>query len=120
NSQKVTVNDYRKLDTTTAATDVQKIGLAPVVLGDGKTVIDQSVDSGSKVLPGERLLLLTDSDKIYMPDTTTWSKADLVKLGNMLDVDVKFEGDGYCVSQSLASYEEITDQTITFKLSEKE
>ena len=42
-----------------------------------KTVIDQSVDSGSKVLPGERLLLLTDSDKIYMPDTTTWSKADL-------------------------------------------
>ena len=24
----------------------------------------------------------------------------------MLDVDVKFEGDGYCVSQSLASYEE--------------
>ena len=120
NSQKVTVNDYRKLDTTTAATDVQKIGLAPVVLGDGKTVIDQSVDSGSKVLPGERLLLLTDSDKIYMPDTTTWSKADLVKLGNMLDVDVKFEGDGYCVSQSLASYEEITDQTITFKLSENE
>ena len=77
------------------------------------------MDSGSKVLPGERLLLLTDSDKIYMPDTTTWSKADLVKLGNMLDVDVKFEGDGYCVSQSLAPYEEITDQTITFKLSEK-
>jgi penicillin-binding protein 2X len=119
-SQKVTVTDYRKLDTTTAASDVQKLGLSPVVLGDGDTVTEQSVDSGSELMVGERLLLLTNSDKIYMPDTTSWSKADLVELGNMLDVDVKFEGDGYCVSQSLEPYAEVKDQTITFKLSENE
>ncbi|MET3089755.1 penicillin-binding transpeptidase domain-containing protein [Enterococcus casseliflavus] len=115
-----TVGDYRNLDTESAATDVQKAGLTPVVIGDGKKVIAQSVDSGTSIMPGGRVLLITDSDKYYMPDTTSWSKADLIKFGSLLNVDVSFEGDGYCTKQSVEPYTELSGQSIKFTLSENE
>ncbi|MDB1690340.1 penicillin-binding transpeptidase domain-containing protein [Enterococcus casseliflavus] len=115
-----TVGDYRNLDTESAATDVQKAGLTPVVIGDGEKVIAQSVDSGTSIMPGGRVLLITDSDKYYMPDTTSWSKADLIKFGSLLNVDVSFEGDGYCTKQSVEPYTELSGQSIKFTLSENE
>ncbi len=115
-----TVGDYRNLDTESAATDVQKSGLTPVVIGDGEKVIAQSVDSGTSIMPGGRVLLITDSDKYYMPDTTSWSKADLIKFGSLLNVDVSFEGDGYCTKQSVEPYTELSGQSIKFTLSENE
>lgn len=115
-----TVGDYRNLDTESAATDVQKAGLTPVVIGDGEKVIAQSVDSGTSIMPGRRVLLITDSDKYYMPDTTSWSKADLIKFGSLLNVDVSFEGDGYCTKQSVEPYTELSGQSIKFTLSENE
>ena len=115
-----TVGDYRNLDTESAATDVQKAGLIPIVIGDGEKVIAQSVDSGTSIMPGERVLLVTDSDKYYMPDTTSWSKADLIKFVSLLNVDVSFEGDGYCTKQSVEPYTELSGQSIKFTLSENE
>lgn len=115
-----TVGDYRNLDTESAATDVQKAGLIPVVIGDGEKVIAQSVDSGTSIMPGGRVLLVTDSDKYYMPDTTSWSKADLIKFGSLLNVDVSFEGNGYCTKQSVEPYTELSGQSIKFTLSENE
>ena len=115
-----TVGDYRNLDTESAATDVQKAGLTPVVIGDGEKVIAQSVDSGTSIMPGGRVLLITDSDKYYMPDTTSWSKADLIKFGSLLNVDVSFEGDGYCTKQSVEPYTELSGQSIKFTVSENE
>lgn len=117
-SGKVTVGDYRNLDTTTAANELEKIGLEAVVLGDGDKVKTQSEENGTELLPGEKVMLLTDGENISMPDTTSWSKADLVMLGELLGVEVKFEGEGYCTAQSLAPYETVKDQTITFTLSE--
>lgn len=115
-----TVGDYRNLDTESAATDVQKAGLIPVVIGDAEKVIAQSVDSGTSIMPGGRVLLVTDSDKYYMPDTTSWSKADLIKFGSLLNVDVSFEGNGYCTKQSVEPYTELSGQSIKFTLSENE
>ncbi len=119
-SDTITVNDYRNLDTESAATDVQKLGLIPVVIGDGDTVTAQSVDSGTTVMAGERVLLITDSDSYEMPDTTGWSKADLIKFGSLLNIDVTFEGDGYCTAQSVEAYTELSGQSIKFTLSENE
>ncbi len=115
-SEKVTVPDYRELETDVAANDAQKQGLVPIVIGTGEKVSQQSIENGKKVLASEKLLLLTDGDSYQMPDTTGWSKADLIKLGELLDVEVKFTGDGFCTEQSLAPYETVTDQTLTFTL----
>lgn len=117
-NEKVKVEDYRNLETDAAAADVQKKGLVPIVIGDGNKVVEQSVDNGERLMSSEKLLLLTDDQNPMMPDVSGWSKADLVKFGDLLDVDVTFDGEGYCTEQSIEPYDEISDEELHFNLEE--
>ncbi|MCD5001791.1 penicillin-binding protein [Enterococcus saccharolyticus] len=117
-TERVTVQDYRNLETDTAAEDAQKRGLSAIVIGNGDKIEKQSIKNGKKVMSQEKLLLLTNGENRYMPDVSGWSKADLIKLGELLDVKVTFEGEGYCVDQSVAAFEPLADQELTFTLQE--
>ncbi|EPH99218.1 putative penicillin-binding protein 2X [Enterococcus faecalis 13-SD-W-01] len=114
-TEKVKVEDYRNLDPNVAAADVQRRGLQPIVIGDGKKVTKQSTENGDELITGERLILLTNGDKL-MPDVTGWSKADIMKLGKILGIEMTFDGDGYCTEQSLAPFEKITEDKLSFTL----
>ncbi|MBJ0745364.1 penicillin-binding protein [Enterococcus faecium] len=116
-TEKVSVADYRNLEADVAAADAQKSGLQPVVIGNGKKVQKQSTANGDQLISGEKLILYTGGDKL-MPDVTGWSKADIMKLGKILGIEVSFDGDGYCVKQELASYEKITEDKLSFTLEE--
>ncbi|KST51810.1 cell division protein FtsI [Enterococcus faecium] len=116
-TEKVSVADYRNLEADVAAADAQKSGLQPVVIGNGKKVHKQSTDNGDQLISGEKLILYTGGDKL-MPDVTGWSKADIMKLGKILGIEVSFDGDGYCVKQELAPYEKITKEKLNFTLEE--
>ncbi|EMW6117963.1 penicillin-binding protein [Enterococcus faecium] len=116
-TEKVSVADYRNLEADVAAADAQKSGLQPVVIGDGKKVQKQSTANGDQLISGEKLILYTGGDKL-MPDVTGWSKADIMKLGKILGIEVSFDGDGYCVKQELAPYEKITKEKLNFTLEE--
>ncbi|MGL3690154.1 penicillin-binding transpeptidase domain-containing protein [Enterococcus faecium] len=116
-TEKVSVADYRNLEADVAAADAQKSGLQPVVIGNGKKVQKQSTDNGDQLISGEKLILYTGGDKL-MPDVTGWSKADIMKLGKILGIEVSFDGDGYCVKQELAPYEKITEDKLSFTLEE--
>ncbi|MDN6640247.1 MAG: penicillin-binding protein [Tetragenococcus sp.] len=117
-TEKVKVEDYRNLEADAAASDVQKQGLTPIVIGDGDKVVEQSVDNGERLMSSEKLMLLTDDQNPMMPDVSGWSKADLVKLGDLLDVEVEFDGEGYCVEQSVEPYDEISNEKLHFELEE--
>ncbi|MDT2401838.1 penicillin-binding transpeptidase domain-containing protein [Enterococcus avium] len=112
---KVTVEDYRNLSTSKAAADANKRGLTAVVTGDGDKVIEQSAKPGEKVMANEHLILLTNGKK-EMPDVRGWSKADILKLTNLLDIDVSFKGDGYCTKQSIAPYAEVSKKKLKITL----
>ncbi|EGP4882654.1 penicillin-binding transpeptidase domain-containing protein [Enterococcus faecium] len=116
-TEKVSVADYRNLEADVAAADAQKSGLQPVVIGNGKKVQKQSTANGDQLISGEKLILYTGGDKL-MPDVTGWSKADIMKLGKILGIEVSFDGDGYCVKQELAPYEKITKEKLNFTLEE--
>lgn len=116
-TEKVSVADYRNLEADVAAADAQKSGLQPVVIGNGKKVHKQSTANGDQLISGEKLILYTGGDKL-MPDVTGWSKADIMKLGKILGIEVSFDGDGYCVKQELAPYEKITEDKLSFTLEE--
>lgn len=116
-TEKVSVADYRNLEADVAAADAQKSGLQPVVIGNGKKVQKQSTANGDQLISGEKLILYTGGDKL-MPDVTGWSKADIMKLGKILGIEVSFDGDGYCVKQELAPYEKITEDKLSFTLGE--
>ena len=86
------------------------------MIGDGKKVVEQSSASNTVLLPGEKVLLLTDAKTKGMPDTTGWSKADLLKLANLLSMEVSFSGEGYSTKQSIEPGQVIQGDTLTFTL----
>ncbi|MGO2891838.1 penicillin-binding transpeptidase domain-containing protein [Enterococcus devriesei] len=115
NDTEVTVEDYRNLATSKAAADANKRGLTAVVVGDGDEVTKQSAKPGEKVMANEHLILLTDGKK-EMPDVRGWSKADILKLTNLLDIDVSFKGEGYCTKQNIAPFADISKKKLKITL----
>lgn len=115
-NDKVTVADYRNLKTSLAVKDLEENDLVPIVIGEGDKVVAQSSPNNTSIIPDEKVLLLTDGDTRYMPDTTGWSKADLLKLANLLSINVTFSGEGYSTKQSIAPEELIVGQALHFTL----
>lgn len=107
----VTVENYENQDITKVKEELTAAGLEGVVVGDGNKVIKQSVPNKTVLLPGSKVILLTDGTAT-MPDVTGWSKNDVEKLGSLLDKKFTIEGQGFVVAQSLAAGSEITNEEI--------
>ena len=80
-----------------AKMQVEKTGLTPVVIGNGTKIKKQS-PSGTSVIEGEKILLLTDG-KLTMPDFTGWSLRNVMKASSLMGVDLNTSGSGYVSSQ---------------------
>jgi penicillin-binding protein 2B len=77
------------------------------IIGDGDKIINQYPSSGTTLLEHDRLILLTNSTNITMPDITSWSKRDVNVLADMLNLDLETEGDGYVLEYSISDADKI-------------
>ncbi|MFD1018076.1 penicillin-binding protein [Thalassobacillus hwangdonensis] len=69
------------------------------VIGDGTRVASIYPDEGTKVLPGRRIILVTDKPAI--PDLTGWSTREVQGLADVLDLKLDVLGSGYAFKQSV-------------------
>ncbi|WP_339215431.1 penicillin-binding protein [Ornithinibacillus sp. FSL M8-0202] len=76
-----------------------KIGVNYTVVGSGNKVVGISVEEGTKVLPNERVLILTDHPT--MPDILGWSLRDVLKLSEMMELETEPLGNGFVITQSI-------------------
>lgn len=104
-------------DISDASKELGKNNVAVVTLGNGKKVTEQSETEGAKVLVGQRILLNTGGT-ITMPDLSGWSKNDVIKLASMLNINVKYTGNGFVSDQSISKGSPIrsgTTMTVNLK-----
>ncbi|MBP3038733.1 PASTA domain-containing protein, partial [Bacillaceae bacterium Marseille-Q3522] len=94
------VSDVTGFSASEAANTLQESGLQPVLLGNGDNVVKHIPENGEKILPGEKIILLTDGS-VTMPNLTGWSLRDVMKLAELVQIKVQVEGQGYVVSQSI-------------------
>lgn len=95
---------------------LEKEGIEPIIVGDGKKVIGSNLERDEIFLKNEKVILLTDKPK--MPDITTWSKRDVHQLVNLLNIELSESGSGYVKEQSIAEGEKITENSklkVTFE-----
>jgi penicillin-binding protein 2B len=79
---------------------LEELGLEPIILGSGQEIIAQYPDVETPIIVNEKVLLQA-SENVKMPNMTGWSKRDVMKLGNLIDLSVKSEGSGYVAKQSI-------------------
>ncbi|MDD6172186.1 MAG: penicillin-binding protein, partial [Ligilactobacillus ruminis] len=82
--------------------------LVVTAIGNGAKIIKQSSDAGEELLPGQRIILVTDSGQT-LPDLKGWTKSDMFKLKNLLGINVKFKGSGFVENQSVKPGTKIAD-----------
>ncbi|WP_125762662.1 penicillin-binding transpeptidase domain-containing protein [Companilactobacillus hulinensis] len=96
-------------DTTTdAVKKIKQLGLLSGIIGTGNKVVQQIPASGEKVMPGQRIVLLTNG-AMTMPDLTGWSKNDVMKFAEVTGANVTTKGDGYVTDQSVEKGHVISD-----------
>ena len=76
-------------------------GLNPIVIGDGNKIINQYPKKGTKIVKGDKILLLTNSNNYKMLDLNNWSKIDVSKYCSFLNIQCEFSGYGYVKEQSI-------------------
>jgi len=82
---------------------LRRLILQPEVVGNGDTIIAQSIQAGTKVSANKRILLET-SGSASMPDSFGWTKSEVEQLASWYGLDISYKGSGNSVTaQSVAS-----------------
>lgn len=112
----VSMPDVTNQSTAEAKAALANVGLNPAIIGSGTKVVQQLPRTGTKLLSGQRAVLLTNGAAL-MPNVTGWSKNDILKLAEITGIHVSFTGSGYAIAQSVAANSVITTaSTVTVTL----
>lgn len=111
-SSQITLSNYLNHDLSEVQSNLTKEGLEVVVLGNGKKIVEQYPVSNTSVIKGDKVFLLTNGDKIMMPDIIGYSKTEVKTLANMLKIKLKTTGNGYVTSQSIKKDDIINEEMI--------
>lgn len=74
-------------------------GLNVSVIGSGNTITKASASEGEELLPGDRIILVTDEPK--MVDISGWSLRDVLELSDLMGLKLEPMGNGYVATQSI-------------------
>ena len=107
-SEAIDVKSVVGQETGNAVKSFSDKDLVVTAIGNGAKIIKQSSDAGEELLPGQRIILVTDSGQT-LPDLKGWTKSDMFKLKNLLGINVKFKGSGFVENQSVKPGTKIAD-----------
>ncbi len=81
--------------------DLSKKNVSITVIGDGDVVIKQYPDKNTNLVYNDKVILLTNGKNNTMPSIIGWSKNDIIRLCKILNINYKFNGNGFATSQSI-------------------
>lgn len=76
-SKIITLGNYNNKDVELVKNDLEGKGLIPIILGNGNRIIKQNLTKDTKVIKGEKIILLTNDENILMPDITNWTSSEV-------------------------------------------
>jgi penicillin-binding protein 2B len=98
----VTIKNYQSKPILSAISDLNKIGVTPIVLGNGSNVIKQYPSKNTTTSINSKVFLLTNSNTYTMPNIIGYSSKDVIELCNLIGLKYELNGYGYVESSSIA------------------
>lgn len=96
-----TLSTYINKDVESIKSDLNDKGINTIIIGDGSKIIKQYPEKNADVIKGDKVFLVTNSSNFTMPDISNWSRADVIKLCELMNIEYSFDGYGYVASQSI-------------------
>ena len=101
NEKIITLDSYLNNETETISEKLKELKLIPIIIGDGKYIVNQYPKKDSKVLIGSKVFLKTNGDNITMPNIIGWSENEVITLANILDIRYNINGYGKVIETSI-------------------
>ena len=108
----ILLNNYISKDTKEATDELKKYYIKPVVIGDGKYIVNQYPLKNSKVLEYSKVFLITNSSEYKMIDLKNWSLNEVQAYANLLNIKLNVNGSGYVDSQNIEPGTAINKETV--------
>lgn len=116
-TEMVEIPDFTSLNVEQAIEFSEEHHLRLSISGNGEEIIRQVPEAGSQILEGSKVVIGVDGEPT-IPDLTGMSKRDVLKVAQILNIDVNFSGEGYVVKQSLkqgATFSEDDELSVTLE-----
>ena len=111
-TSQIKVENYLNKDISSVKKDLEEKGLKVITLGNGKKIIKQYPEANTSLIKDDKIILLTNGDKITMPDIKGYSTIEVKSLASILGLGLKTKGNGYAISQSIKKDELIGEEKI--------
>lgn len=99
NIEQIVIPELNGNSTKELQKDLEKKGLDVVTVGDGEEVIKANVKKDERILPNDRIVLITDTPK--MPDMKNWSLREVHEFGHLMDLQLETIGSGFVTKQNI-------------------
>lgn len=121
NEKIIKLNNYISKLTDDSISDIENKKLKPIVVGNGKYVINQYPLKNNEVLSGSKVFIVTNSQEITMPNMTGWSLNDVKTFASLIGLKLEYNGYGYVISQSIGTGEiiDLNNMTLSIELQKK-
>jgi len=97
------LDTYINKNVSNVKQELELNNLDVIVIGDGSKIIKQYPTKDVSVVADDKVFLLTNGINFTMPDILNWSRGDVIKLCELLELESSFDGTGYVVSQSIST-----------------
>lgn len=96
-----TMENYIGSSSTSAIEKLSKQTKNVILIGSGKTVINQFPSQNNILKKDDKVFLLLSDENIQLPNFVGWSKAEVLSYKQLSGLDIEIEGNGYVKSQSI-------------------
>lgn len=108
------VGNYKNKSLETVKEELEQLGAAYVVFGNGARIINQYPKKGTILNTKNKVYVFTNDDVVTMPDLTNYSFKDAAAVLDMLGINYVSEGTGYVGTQSIGAGTVVTgDMVVT-------
>ena len=95
------MGNYLSKNIEEVVNELNNMKVNTVVIGNGDIIINQYPKRGVTLVNNNKVFLITNGDNITMPSIIGWSRNDVERFCNLVNIECKFNGNGYVTSQSI-------------------
>ena len=100
-SKIIALSNFISKEVITTEEKLKQKGLVPIIVGDGKYVINQYPLKDQEVLIGTKVFLITNSVIYKMPNVIGWSTSEIVTFCDLIGLPYELQGYGKVLETSI-------------------
>ena len=108
----VEMDNYISVNVNDAIEKLNLQRLIVICMGNGKYVVKQYPPKGKKLLIGNKVFIVTESDEYVMPDVIGWSSNELITLCKLLNIKYTVNGYGKVIGTNIETGATINSDTV--------